>query len=398
MNKLLLATALGLTLFVSACATIEPIPVTRKLTAKTMVQLGQTDIIFGTNHEGIRAGWTSAGAAPATPGYYYVPPGTSPLAAGVGAGIGHAIGVAIVDAAPSARAKKNASKINTDIDKKSLDKAFIQKIKEAMVSGTVTVGEVSTAEFKRKDPVPQDKIKLISRYTLAEDASAIRVDATITYENDAISYKTPYDFDGKPPKKETKGPLYRNTFSYHSDRFEVPALTDEVKTTLVDAIRSQYDEDFTVVEDTKIDGKNQEKRLKKLLSRRNKALEQAEDGKFSKTEKAILLIDNWRGSGSPALNLAIEQGQLFIAQMLVLDINNASVPRYETAEPREKPGFFKGVSQGFGPLGNEDYSVLTTANDGRKVVRLDSGTLSGAYFSYPESGFSNYGNAYKIDK
>ena len=154
------------------------------------------------------------GAQQMTPAYVYVPPGTSPLAAGVGAGIGQAIAIAILDAAPSARAKRTVRKINLGLDKESLDASLMKKIRTASNEGAVKVGNVDAKEFKRKTPKPQDKFKVVTSYTLAEDASSIRIQALVTYENDAISYQTPYDFGGKPPKNERKGPLYRNSFQY----------------------------------------------------------------------------------------------------------------------------------------------------------------------------------------
>lgn len=381
----------------SACATVTPVPVTRKLTPDVMSKLGETDVVIIENEDGVRAGWTSAGAA--QPGYtdysYLAPPGTSPVAAGIGAGIGQAIAIAILDAAPSARAKRSVATINMGIDKAKLDDALIQKIKNTSREKTLRIGEVSSIAYDRKAPEPMDKIKVVSSYTLAEDASAIRVKAIVTYENDALTYQTPYAFDGKTPKSELMGPLYRNSFTYHSDKFEIPELTDSLRAELIEAIEVQYKEDIAALEP----GKAEEKTRKKLSKSKEKALEKANDDKLSKTEAAVLLISQWRGDGSPVLQNAIEQGQSFIADMLIADMNDSEVPQFAPKNPdTPKASFWTGQPVTTGPIGNNESTVIETKPNGRKVERIDSGINAGAYHSYPSNGFATYGNTYKVNR
>ena len=388
--KLIMPAAMAAIITLSACATVKPVPTTRKLTPELMTQMKETDVVLTKNEDGIRAGWTSAAAAPT--GYtdysYMAPPGTSPAAAGIGGALGQAIGAAIVDAAPSARAKRSVAAINTGIDKSELDAALIRKIKAARSEGDVKIGEISTQTFERKDPDPMDTLKIVSSYTLAEDASALRVKADVTYQSEILSYRTPYDFGEKVPKSEMQGPLYRNSFSYHSDKFDVPELTEEVRAQLVQSINNQYKEDMAA-EPT-------EKEAKKLTKNRDKALEKAKDDKLSKTERATLLIGQWRGSGSPVLQEAISEGQDFIAEMLVMDLNNSDVPQFERKVPLEKKNsFWTGVALVTDPIGQNEYTVLDTKTDGRKVLRIDSGINAGAYVSHPANGFATYGNTYK---
>ena len=386
-----------LALTLSACATVDPVPNTRKFTPDLMSQIGKTDIVL-TQSDGIRAGWTSAGVGPAQDYSYVIPAGTSPAAAGIGAGLGHAIGVAIVDAGPSARAKRAAKSINSSIDKAALDKKLIRKLQLASSAGQVKPGQIDVQEFKRKDPEPNGKLKVKTSYTLAEDASAIRVTADVTYMDESLAYTSPYNFEGKPPKEEMEGPLYRNRFTFHSDKFETPELTETVKQQLTQAINSQYQEDIADLNSSELTDKKREKESSKLLKRKEKALISAQDDKLKKMETAILLINEWKGSANPALDTAIDDAHDFIAKMLFADLNDSNVPQFErkTPLPEKKSSFWKAPVANIGPIGTHEFTEMATLESGRKVVRLDSGYYAGSYHSYPDAGFAGYGNTYKI--
>ena len=58
-----------------------------------------------------------------------------------------------------------------------------------------------------------------------------------TYTNAAIPYRSPYSFAKAPPKSETTGPLYRNTFTYYSIPLPSPTLTPELKERLVASVQ-----------------------------------------------------------------------------------------------------------------------------------------------------------------
>lgn len=398
MNKEFLVCIAGVAVLVSGCATTKQIPLARKLTPELMRDLGQTDVVVVKNRAGITAGWTSA-AYNNQGGFqnftYAIPPGTSPVAAGIGAGIGQAIAIAILDAAPSARARKSANKINTGLDRDDLNRQMVEKLKSAMSEGPVKIGDVSVVEFDRKTPDPDDKFKIAVQYMLAEDASALRVKAVVSYNNSDLSYQTPYDFGGKIPKSQKEGPLYWNTFTYDSDRFEAPALTPEVKTKLVSAINAQYDEEIAELRLSDMASSRKDKKIRKLTSKREKALKAAQDEKLSKTEKATLLIDKWRGDKSPVLSKSISDAQSFIAEYVVRDINDSHVPVFEPSEEIKIKGKDR-LRRLVDPTHKRDLTVLATSPEGRKVVRLDSGPFSGEYFSYPESGFASYGNTQKV--
>ncbi len=383
------AFVLSVTAILSGCATTS-IPVTRKLSPDTASQIGKTDVIIAANETGVRAGWTSAGAAPTNNNYVYVPPGTSPVAAGVGAGIGQAIAIAIMDAAPSARARKTVNAVNSNLDDARLDVQLKEKITTSLRGETVSFDGVDIQAFDRKSPELMDALKVVTSYTLAEDASGIMVQADVSYMSTDQVYTTPYDFGGKPPKDELKGPLYRNTFTYHSDLLDVPPMSDAIRKELVVAIEAQYGDEMTDLKSQGLKESKFEKKSGKATKNRNEALKRTEDNKMSKTERAILLVDNWRGNDSPALMQAISDGQDFIVSMLVQDLNNSMIPQFERANPKDKKRDI------YGPLGREDYTEIETDDSGRKVLRVDSGLYAGAYHSVPEEGFASYGNTFKV--
>ncbi|MEP3654512.1 MAG: hypothetical protein ABJO36_06405 [Litorimonas sp.] len=383
------AFAISVTAILSGCATTS-IPTTRKLSPDMAAQIGKTDVVIAENGAGVRAGWTSAGAAPTYNNYYYVPPGTSPLAAGVGAGIGQAIAIAILDAAPSARARKTANAVNANLDDERLDMQLKDKIAAELGGETVSFGNVDIQAFDRKSPELLDALKIVTSYTLAEDASAVMVQADVSYSSLNLTYKTPYDFGGKIPKNELKGPLYRNTFTYHSDILETPPMSDDVRENLVIAIKAQYDDEMQDLEAQGLKESKFAKKSAKAAKNRDDALNRTKDDKMSKTERAILLVDNWRGNDSPALMQAVSDGQDFIAKMLVQDLNNSAVPQFDRAEPKDKKRPI------FGPIGKEDFTEIETDDSGRTVYRVDSGFYAGAYHSVPAAGFAPYGNTFKV--
>jgi len=383
MNNFVFGTVVGLSLIVSACETTSPVPLTRKLTTNIMAEIAETDVVVVPNGIGITASWTSA--AGNQPGYvdysYLAPPGTSPAAAGIGGVIGQMIAVAIVDAAPSARASRSANTINTDLDAEALNESLRNTIRAALQEeSVVSFGEVSSENFGRKDPEPMDKIKVITTYTLAEDASAIRVQANVTYENDTLDYQTQYKFSSKIPKNEIGGPLYRNRFTYHSDSFEAPELTLELREQLVIAINSQFEEDISNLESD-----NDAKKIKKLTKVRDTSLKKAQDDKLSKTEKATLLIDKWRGRNSPILMSEIEKAHKYIARMLLMDINNTDVPQFEKVDP-PKGSFFAPV------VLREEEMIFSTDDESRINILTTSGYYAGSYTSAPANGAATYGN------
>lgn len=380
---------LSVTTILSGCATTS-VPTTRKLSFDMASQVGKTDVVIATNETGVRAAWTSAGAAPTNNNYVYVPPGASPLAAGIGAGIGQAIAIAILDAAPSSRARRTANAVNSNLDDARLDNQLKQKIAASFGGETVSFEGVNIQAFDRKSPELMDSLKIVTSYTLAEDASAVMVQADVSYASTDLVYKTPYDFGGKPPKHELTGPLYRNTFTYHSDLLEVPPMSDAVRTELVAAIQAQYEDEMSDLKSQNLKESKFDKKSAKVSKNRDEALKRTEDDKMSKTERAILLVDNWRGNDSPVLMKAISDGQDFIASMLVQDLNNSTVPQFERANAKDKK------REIYGPLGREDYSEIKTESSGRKVLRVDSGFYAGAYHSVPEEGFAPYGNTFKV--
>ena len=386
----------------AGCATTEPVPYARTLSPEMAAELADTTVAVRENDGGIRASWSSAaysnavGAAASNP--YIMPAGVSPVAAGVGAGIGQAIAIAILDAAPSARATRSARSINAGIDPDTLDRRLAERFEAASATGTVRVAGV---EMMDADLTMDDAVIVDTRYLLAEDASAIQVAALVSYEDETRPYQTRYTFAEKTPKAETRGPHYRNSFTYHSDRFEAPAMTDAVREELIAAAKAQYADGMADLESrfTDLDpekaARKREKQADKLAKTRDKVLGSAEDDKLSKTERAVITIDKWKGG---ALEAAIDEAHAFIVASVMADLNRSDIPQFaRKAEltKEQRGSFFKAPDAGYGPIGNAEFDVIGEEPDGRQIVRITSGLNAGAIHSVPAEGFATYGNTAK---
>ena len=413
--RFLCAAALSAVLL-SACATTNaPVPLTRKLDASQQAMIANAPVNVR-DGDGVVAGWTSAAYAPdgtyASVPSYAVPAGVSPIAAGVGAGIGQAIAIAILDAAPSARARRSVEILNADIDKDALDDAFLTSLRRAAASSDLSLADISTVEMDRSDDPADGALYITTRYALAEDASAVQMQAFVTYNDETVPYQTRYTFEGKPPRAERKGPHYRNVFTYHSDRFEAPELTPAVRESLERAIEeervaliAEADAKLADAESSGMDdkalGKARKAHAKALSSAEKnytKAVEKAADDKLSKTEKALLIIGDWRrgATGSP-LQAALNEGQDFVARMIVMDLQDPTLPPMAAPEKLDKDARAARIAQNnMGLLGLQDMRVIDTTADGRRTVQILSGVTSGAYHSVPESGTASYGNTFKI--
>ena len=392
--------ALGASLVVLAgCATTESVPYARTLSPEMAAELADTTVAVRENDGGIRAAWTSAAYGNAVGGVmsnpYIMPAGVSPLAAGIGGGIGQAIAIAILDAAPGARADRSTRSINAGIDPEALDRELAERFKDAAPAGSVRVEGV---EMLDADMVLDDAIIVDTRYLLAEDASAVQVAALVSYEDERRPYQTRYTFAEKTPKAETRGPHYRNSFTYHSDRFEAPAMTDAVREELVAAAKAQYadgmadlDNRFTEMSEEKAARKRQ-KEAEKLAKTRDKVLGSADDDKLSKTERAVITIDKWKDG---ALESAIDEAHAFIVASVMADLNRSDIPQFERQAEltkEQRGSFFKAPDAGYGPIGNAEFEVIGEEADGRQILRITSGMNAGAIHSVPAEGFATYGN------
>jgi hypothetical protein len=416
MKRNFAAIALAVSMVLSGCATvIAPVPLTRKLDNDMRVSISDIPVAI-TKNDGVVAAWTSAAYAPdgsyASVPTYAIPAGSGPLAAGVGGAIGQSIAVAIMDAVPSARARRSVEVLNADIDKAALDAALTERLINAAAASEIDFSSIDVVETKRRaDPI-DGQLSIKTRYALAEDASAVQVQATVEYYDSAVPYSTRYVFESKPPRSEMKGPHYRNTFTYHSDKFEAPELTDEVREALVFALGEEREARIRDIKDdykqALKDGLSDRKlaRVKKgsqkelSLAKKNheKGLKSAEDDKLSKTEKAVLIIGQWRkGEQSSPLETALSEGQDFIAKMIVADFIDPTIPPMvlPTLPEKNKERLALIENRGIGILGLQYNKVLEDYGD-RQVIQITSGLTSGAYHSIPASGTASYGNTFKV--
>jgi len=345
-----------LCLALAACATVEPVPNARLLTQANVERLGPTQVSIAGNEAGVGKSW-----------YYTQVNGGG---AGLAGAIGGAIAAAIINAAPSARAHRQASEIAELVTPEMLDKAVVAEVKAVpAVPGAqaVTFSDVVVTQKSAKSVALDDVVEIATTYTLSEDSSVLRVVAVATYQNAAVPYKTPHTFKAKPPASETTGPLYRNVFTYFSTPLPVPTLSPELKARLEASVR-----------DSARDGSGAPPAAgSREYSSMTREIELAQDDKFSAGESSVFLTREWLTDGSARLTREIQNAHAFIAKYLLLDINRTAVPS----------------------LTGADELLETTAND-RTVRRIGEGVEAGAYVSSAANVTTpaTYGNAVAIGK
>ena len=350
-----LAAAICATTLLTACAT-QPYPMKRPLTPEVAQQLGATDVVLVEPNEGIMASWFAQDSS----------------AAGASYGLIGALTTAVIDgianAGPSARATRVASEIHEAVDTDhitaSLIEAFTVEPSETEITG-VTYAAASSRQSLLDKTVPSDVIHVVTSYALAENAGAFSVSATVTIDAEEIAYVTPYTFEDSVPKEQLTGPIYKNTFTYNSKQFPMPALTDAIKEELAQAIEAFYrDPDGNLPE-------ADSKQARTLT----KELEKARDDDFTKSEASVFMANNWVADDGAALKAELKNAHTFFAEYVLFDLNNPSVPSLE------------GVDE-----------ILNTADDGRVVILTGAGTMAGSYLSQPGGvdAFVTYGNARAI--
>ena len=326
-----------LCLTLAACATVEPVPAARPLSQASIAAMGPTPVSVTGNGVGVGTAWdyTEMNGA----------------GAGLAGAIGAAIASAIVNAAPSARAHRQASELARVMTPPKLDASMVAKVTEQVrppQPDTVTISDVTITQKPQTGSKLDDIVEVISSYTLSEDSSVLRVISTASYMNAALPYKTPYAFKSQPPSSENTGPLYRNTFSYYSTPLPVPTLTPELKARLVASVReAARDENGSMP----AEGSREFKALQRDIAL-------AEDDKLSAGEISVFLTREWLKDNGALLKQETDRAHGFVAKYLVLDLNRTAVPS----------------------LAGTDELVETTADD-RTVRRIGAGVESGAYVS-----------------
>lgn len=343
-------------LTLAACATVEPVPVARPLSQASIATMGPTKVSVAGSETGVAKAWF----------YTDVNGGGMGL---VGA-IAGAIAAAIINAAPSARAHKQADEVADVQSVQDLNAAMVATVKaeasKAAATG-VTFPDVVLTYNPVNPAALDDTVAITTSYTLSEDSSVLRIVAFVSYSNAAIPYQTPYTFTKATPKSETKGPLYRNTFTYYSTPLEIPTLTPELRDRLVANIRESAQDASGAAP---AEGTTEYKAMQREI-------ELAMDDKLTPNETSLFLTREWLRNDGQMIKAEVKRAQEFIARYLALDINRTAIPS----------------------LTGED-ELLETASDQRTVRRIGKGYEAGSYVCSAANvnQFATYGNTIAIAK
>lgn len=337
-----------------ACASVPPVPNARPLNAQHIEALGATPVAITENNTGVMKSWfrQDSSAAAASQGL---------IAVLVVAAID-----GIMNIAPSRRARSAANELAevmpADVLNESLVRHFTSQIASGAPGEGVVVSDVHTVQKLTAPGAVDDALEVSTSYLLSEDASTLQVSVTLTYENAAIPYVTPYSFEGAPPKTELTGPLYRNTFTYSSEQLPLPVLTPELRERLIASIR----------ENARDEAGNPPAEGTDAFKSMTKELEEANDDRLTKGEIAIFLAREWTRDNGALLRAEIDNAHAFIARYAVLDMNRTAIPS------------LTGVDE-----------LVETMPSGRTVRRVGPGVMAGSYVSLPGnvSDFVTYGNA-----
>ena len=355
MRKIAICALAALSL--AACATVEPVPNARPLNAGHIEALGPTPVVVAENNTGVMKSWfrQDSSATAASQGL-------------IGVLVGAAID-GIMNHAPSRRARSAADELAEVMPAEALTESLVQHFSRQIASGApddgVVVSDVRTLQKIREPGSIDDAIEVTTSYLLSEDATTLQVSTSVTYQNAAIPYVTPYTFENAPPKTELTGPLYRNSFTYSSRQLPVPVLTPELRERLIASIQENARDENGALP---AEGTDEFKSM-------NRELVEARDDKLTKAEIAIFLAREWTRDNGALLRAEIESAHAFVAKYVLLDMNRTAIPS------------LTGVDE-----------LVETLPDGRTVRRGGPGITAGSYVSLPGdvSDFVTYGNAAAI--
>lgn len=348
--------ASAMCLALAACATVEPVPNARPLSQASIEALGPTKLSVTGAEQGVAKSWF----------YTDVNGGGMGL---IGA-IAGAIAAAIINAPPSARAHKQANEVAEVQSVEDLNASMVATVKaeasKAAASGVTFPDVVLT--YKSVNPASlDDTVEITTSYTLSEDSSVLRIFASVTYSNAAIPYKTPYTFTKATPKSETKGPLYRNTFTYYSTPLPIPVLTPELRERLIANIRESAEDEAGAAP---AEGTTEHKAMQREI-------ELANDDKLTPNEISLFLTREWLRNDGEMIKAEVKRAQEFIGKYVALDVNRTAVPS----------------------IAGED-ELLETAADQRTVRRIGKGYEAGSYVCSAANvtQFATYGNTIAVAK
>ena len=344
----------GSLLVLSACAT-EPFPSKRPLTQEAIDKIAETNVVVVENNVGVGVTWFMQDSSAAGAQY------------GLIGALTTAVLDAIVNAGPSGRADRAANEVSEVMTSEMLNFSLVdsltavQPAEDADKTG-IAIATVETRQSILNKDAVDAAVEITTNYFLSEDGGAIRVNAYASYSNASIDYVTPYVFEKSVPKSELSGPLYKNAFTYDSDRFPFPTLTPELKVKLVTAIEESFKGENGKIP---VEGDDDFKKM-------NKQLKNAQDDELSKSEALVFLAAEWLQDDGAPIKIEIERAHAFITKYVLADLNSTAVPSLDATD-----------------------TLVDTLEDGRTIRIVGSGRSAGAYISSPGKldSFTTFGNA-----
>lgn len=329
----------------------------RPLKAEYIQQISGTQFAVNENYNGVEKSWFYQSSAAATSQY------------GIAGAIASAIVDAIVNAGPSRRARASAEEIAATVGVDALNASIVEQLKATIPASPPSAGvylaSVSTNSKIANPGAVQGVAEVATSYTLSEDATVLRIITVVRYENEKMPYATPYTFKGSVPKDETRGPAYRNTFTYYTQPLPLPVLSPELKERLVVSIRESARNDEGVMPE---DGSKEHKQMLDEIA-------EAQDDKLTKGEISIFLSREWVKDDGAPIRREVKAAHDFVAKYVVLDMNRTDIPKLDGTD-----------------------ELLETAADDRTVRRIGPGVQAGSYVSSAGNldQFSTYGNTISV--
>lgn len=339
MNKIILL----LTLMAVGGCSIAQYPVKRPMTDEGLAVVKSADVVVNQDHYGVGVSWYRVDSSATGSQYGFI------------GAIVAATMDAIINAGPSSRASKAAEEVAAAASTDYLNESLVNSLRDASkeLSGegySVTFDSVNSV-VKLEPEDTNKKLTVGVSYLLSQEASQLKVSATAGYWNDQIKYVTPYDFDGKsPPKSELSGAIYLNNFNYYSDTLALPVVSPEIEQELVSQIKERYTDENGKLP---VEGSDDFKKYKKEM-------EEATDGKLSKSEMSIFLIRTWLADDAQLLKQEVKKAHDFFAKSIIQDFHRLDVPSFE----------------------GQDKEVEVDEN-GRRVIIVGSGYGAGGIESRP---------------
>jgi hypothetical protein len=340
----------------AACATPQPVPNARPLSQANIAAIGATRASVTGTEAGVTKSWFYTDVNGAGGGL-------------IGALVG-AVAEGVMNATPGARARRQANEVAELVTPQMLNDSLASRLRavaSAPRDGAVTLSDVVVTQKVATPGALSDVLELTTTYTLSEDSSVLRVATTATYSNPSIPYRSPYTFAKAPPKSETTGPLYRNTFTYFSTPLPVPTLTPELKERLAASVEESMRD---ASGNLPAAGTKEYKDLQREL-------ELARDDKLTGGETSVFLTREWlRDRGGP-LQREVDRAHEFVARYLVVDLNRTAIPSVTGTD-----------------------ELLETLADDRTVRRVGAGVEAGSYVSSAANVTTpaTYGNTAAVGK